>query len=125
MLLQVGIIALLTLTGFTVFLIFFVAATINAIVITLLMSLAAAGGFLALFFACVASIYIGALMVSVLVISSATVLAIFAVVIVTGWIGFFWMVWVASKKSIGIAKHSVYMTGSALSVYSPAQRHHE
>lgn len=84
MLLQVGIIALLTLTGFTVFLIFFVAATINAIVITLLMSLAAAGGFLALFFACVASIYIGALMVSVLVISSATVLAIFAVVIVTG-----------------------------------------
>lgn len=122
---SVGTIALLTLTGFTFFLIFFVAATINAIVITLLMSLAAAGGFLALFFVCVAAIYVGVLMVSVFVISSATVVAIFAVVIVTGWIGFFWTVWVASKKSIGIAKHSVYMTGSALSAYSPARHHHE
>ncbi|CAI9758128.1 unnamed protein product [Fraxinus pennsylvanica] len=122
---SVGTIALLALTGFTFFLIFFVAATINAIVITLLMSLAAAGGFLALFFACVAAIYVGVLMVSVFVISSATVVAIFAVVIVTGWIGFFWTVWVASKKSIGIAKHSVYMTGSALSAYSPARNHHD
>ncbi|KAL2521942.1 hypothetical protein Fot_25865 [Forsythia ovata] len=123
---SVGTISLLTLTGFTVFLIFFVAATINAIVISLLMSLAAAGGFLALFFACVAAIYVGALMLSVFVISTTTVVAIISVLIAAGWIGFFWTVWLVSKKSIGIAKQSLHMTGSALSAYSPSwhSRHH-
>lgn len=83
-LLQVGTIALLALTGLTVFMLFFVAATVNAIVISLLMSLAAAGGFLALFFAFMTAIYIGALSVAVFVISTATISAIIAVLITTG-----------------------------------------
>jgi hypothetical protein len=63
---------------------FFVAATFNAIVISLLVSLAAAGGFLALFFTCVTFIYIGALSVAAFVISSATISAIIAALIATG-----------------------------------------
>lgn len=63
---------------------FFVAATINTVVISLLVSLAAAGGFLALFFSCLAAIYITALFVAVFVISSATISAVIAVLIATG-----------------------------------------
>ena len=83
-LLQVGTIAFLGLTGLLVFMLFFVAATFNAIVISLLVSLAAAGGFLALFFTCVTFIYIGALSVAAFVISSATISAIIAALIATG-----------------------------------------
>ena len=69
---------------------FFLAATFNAIVISLLMDLAAAGGFLALFFfACITTIYIGALSLAVVVIFTATFSAIIASLITTGWIGFF------------------------------------
>ncbi|KAL7192695.1 hypothetical protein ACSBR2_024503 [Camellia fascicularis] len=84
---SVGTIGLLALTGLVVFMLFFLAATVNAIIISLLVSLAAAGGFLALFFACVTAIYIGALSVAVFVISTATISAIIAVLIATSWIG--------------------------------------
>ncbi|PIA63759.1 hypothetical protein AQUCO_00201240v1 [Aquilegia coerulea] len=124
---SVGTIVSLALTGLLVFMLFFLAATINAIVISLLMSLAAAGGFLAIFFACMTAIYIGALSVAVFVISSATITTIFAVLVATGWVGFFWTVWMATKKGMGLAKHSLTMTGSALSAYSAARqvRHNE
>ncbi|KAI8536584.1 hypothetical protein RHMOL_Rhmol10G0269000 [Rhododendron molle] len=126
---SVGTITLLALTGLTVFMLFFVAATVNAIVISLLMSLAAAGGFLALFFAFMTAIYIGALSVAVFVISTATISAIIAVLITTGWIGFFWTIWLATKKSVELAKHSLTVTGSAVSAYSSGRharrRHHE
>ncbi|KAF5186920.1 voltage-dependent L-type calcium channel subunit [Thalictrum thalictroides] len=119
---SVGTIVSLALTGLLVFMLFFLAATINAIVISLLMSLAAAGGFLAIFFACMTAIYIGALSVALFVISSATITTIFAVLIATGWVGFFWTVWIATKKGMGLAKHSITMTGSALSAYSAARQ---
>ncbi|CAL5371537.1 unnamed protein product [Camellia sinensis] len=118
---SVGTIGLLALTGLVVFMLFFLAATVNAIIISLLVSLAAAGGFLALFFTCVTAIYIGALSVAVFVISTATISAIIAVLIATSWIGFFWTVWLATKKSVGLAKHSLTVTGSALSAYSSAR----
>ncbi|GAV58460.1 hypothetical protein CFOL_v3_01994 [Cephalotus follicularis] len=121
---SVGTITLLTLTGLLVFTLFFLAATVNAIVISLLMSLAAAGGFLALFFAFVTAIYIGALSIAVFVISAATISAIIAVLIATGWIGFFLAVWLATKKSVGLAKHSLSFTGSALSNYTSARHAH-
>ncbi|KAJ4973505.1 hypothetical protein NE237_006679 [Protea cynaroides] len=124
---SVGTIILVALTGLLVFMLFFLAATTNAVIISLLMSLAAAGGFLAIFFACVTAIYIGALSVAAFAISTATVSTIIAVVIATGWIGFFWTVWLATKKSMGLAQHSVSMAGSALSAYSSARyarRHH-
>lgn len=124
-----GSVTLLTLTGFLVFVLFFLAATFNAVVISLLMSLAAVGGFLAIFFACVTAIYVGALTVAVIAISTATVSAIVAVVIATGWIGFFWTIWLATKKSVGLAKHSLSATGSALSAYSSSRHqnhnHHD
>ncbi|XP_050101855.1 uncharacterized protein LOC126581953 [Malus sylvestris] len=115
---SVGTITLLALTGLLVFMLFFVAATFNAVVISLLLSLAAAGGFLAIFFACVTAIYIGALSVAVFVISATTILTIGAVLIATGWIGFFWIMWLATKKSVGLAKQSLNVTGSAISAYS-------
>ncbi|GLT73536.1 hypothetical protein SLA2020_453870 [Shorea laevis] len=118
---SVGTIGFLALTGLLVFMLFFVAATFNAIVISLLVSLAVAGGFLALFFTCVTFIYIGALSVAAFVISSATISAIIAALIATGWIAFFWTLWLATKKSLDVAKHSLTMTGSAFSAYSSAR----
>ncbi|KAL1536854.1 hypothetical protein AAHA92_29435 [Salvia divinorum] len=117
---SVGTIVFLTLAGLLVFMLFFVAATVNAVVISLVMSLAAAGGFLAIFFACVAAIYIGALSVAIFVISTATISCIIAVLIAAGWIGFFCTLWIAAQKSIGLAKHSIFITGSAVSAYSSA-----
>ncbi|KAK9902407.1 hypothetical protein M0R45_001646 [Rubus argutus] len=124
---SVGTITLVALTGFLVFMLFFLAATFNAIVISLLLSLAAAGGFLALFFAFVVAIYIGALSVAVFVVSTTTISAIVAILITTGWIGFFWFVWLATKKSLGLAKRSLSVTGTTLSAYSYARHahHHE
>ncbi|KAL9230627.1 hypothetical protein vseg_005955 [Gypsophila vaccaria] len=128
---SVGTITFLTLTGILVFLLFLAAATTNAVILSLFVSLAAAGGCLAIFFACVAAIYIGALSVAVFVISSVTISAIITVLIVSGWIGFFWILWAATRKSVGIAKHSASFTGSALSAYTSAwhvkrqsQNHH-
>ncbi|GER47060.1 mucolipin-1 [Striga asiatica] len=117
---MVGTIGLLVLTGLLVFMLFFAAATMNAVIISLLVSLAAAGGFLALFFACVAAIYVGALTVALFAISTVTISAVIAVLTVAGWIGFFWTLWLAARKGISVAKHSVTMTGSAVSAYSTA-----
>lgn len=125
---SVGAIALVTLTGLLVFMLFFAAATVNAIVISLLVSLAVAGGFLAMFFAFLTAIYIGALAVAVFVISAATISATIAVIIATGWIGFFWTLWLGMKKSVGFAKYSLDATGSVISAYSStrfARRTHE
>ncbi|CAN6570064.1 unnamed protein product [Malus baccata var. baccata] len=123
---SVGTITLVALTGLLVFMLFLMAATFNAVVISLLLSLAAAGGFLAIFFACVTVIYIGALSVAVFVISATTITAMGAVLFATGWIGFFWIVFLASKKSLGLAKKSFGATGSVLAAYSSTRhaRHH-
>ncbi|KAG0467744.1 hypothetical protein HPP92_017072 [Vanilla planifolia] len=81
---SVGTITLLALTGLLIFMVFFLAATLNAIIISLLMSLAAAGGFLALFFAFTTFIYVGALFVAAFVISTAVTLSIIGIIIATG-----------------------------------------
>ncbi|KAK8532258.1 hypothetical protein V6N13_131596 [Hibiscus sabdariffa] len=121
---SVGTVTFLTLTGLLVFMLFFLAATVNALIISFLIALAAAGGFLAIFFACVTVIYVGALSVAAFVISIATISAIIAAVVVTGWVGFFWALWLGTKKSMDLAKHSFSMTGSALSAYSSARHAH-
>ncbi|PON74999.1 voltage-dependent L-type calcium channel subunit [Parasponia andersonii] len=123
---SVGTITLVAMTGLLVFTLFFLVATFNAIVISLLISLAAAGGFLALFFAGVTAVYIGALSIAAFVISATAISTIVAILIATGWIGFFCTLWLATKKSVGLAKHSLSVTGSALSAYSTARhaRHH-
>nr|XP_010905612.1 uncharacterized protein LOC105032758 [Elaeis guineensis] len=118
---SVGTITLLALTGLLVFMLFFLAATLNAIIIAFLMSLAAAGGFLALFFACLTAIYIGALSVAVFIISTTTISTMIAVMIATGWVGFFCVVWLAVKKSVNLTKQSLSMTSSAISAYSAAR----
>ncbi|WOL20140.1 hypothetical protein Cni_G28942 [Canna indica] len=117
---SVGTITLLALTGFLIFMCFLFAATLNAIIVSLLMSLAAAGGFLAIFFACLTAIYIGALSFAVFIISTTTISAIIAVMIAAGWIGLFWVVWFVIKKSVDLTKQSVTVTSSAISAYSTA-----
>lgn len=82
--LQVGTVTLLAVTGLLVFMLFFVAATANAIIVSFLISLAVAGGFLAFFFVCVTAIYIAALSLGVFVISTMTIATIIAVLITTG-----------------------------------------
>ncbi|TYI72809.1 hypothetical protein E1A91_D07G084700v1 [Gossypium mustelinum] len=121
---SVGSIAFLTLTGLLVFMLFFLAATVNAVIISSLIALAAAGGFLALFFACVTAFYIGAISVAAFVISTAIISAIIAALVATGWVGFFWVLWLGTKRSMDLAKHSLSITGSAFSAYSSAQHAH-
>ncbi|RDX86802.1 hypothetical protein CR513_31814, partial [Mucuna pruriens] len=120
--LAVGTVAFVSLTGLLVFMLFFLAATINAIAISLLMSLAAAGGFLALFFAFVTAIYIGALSVAIFTISVTTFWTTVVILIITGWIGFIYSVWLVTRKSFGFAKHSFGVTGSAISSYTTARQ---
>lgn len=122
--LSIGTIAFLALTGLLVFMLFFLAATTNAIVISLLMSMAAVGSVLALFFACVTAVYVGALAIAFFVISTATCSAVIAVLVATGWIGFLWTVWLATKKSVDLAKHTIGATGSAISAYSTGRHFH-
>ncbi|KAK1277919.1 hypothetical protein QJS04_geneDACA017199 [Acorus gramineus] len=121
---SVGTITLLALTGFLVFILFFLGATISAIVISLLVSLVAVGGFLSLFFSCLIAIYIGALLVATFVISIMTITTIAAVIVATGWVGFLWTLWLAARKSVDLTKHSLNMTSSAISAYSTTRQTH-
>ncbi|CAN0877428.1 hypothetical protein LINGRAHAP2_LOCUS11879 [Linum grandiflorum] len=119
---SVGTVALIATTGMLVFMLFFVAAIFNAVVISLIMSLAAAGGFLAIFFTCLTAVYVGAISVAIFVISTATISAIVAVLVATGWLAFFCCIWLVTKKSVGIAKHSLSFTGSAISAWHTRHR---
>jgi hypothetical protein len=67
-----------------VFTFFLVAAATAGIVISILMSLGAAGGFLAVLFAFLAAMYVGLLSVAVIVISATTVATVIAITIATG-----------------------------------------
>ncbi|KAL1213067.1 hypothetical protein V5N11_001071 [Cardamine amara subsp. amara] len=113
----IGTIVLLTTMALVVFTLFFVAATANAIIVSLLISLAVAGGFLALFFLCLTGIYIGALSVAAFFISTATISAVVCILIASGWIGFFYVVWLGTRGSVRLAKQSVSVVGSAISEF--------
>jgi hypothetical protein len=63
---------------------FLVAAATAGIVISILMSLGAAGGFLAVTFAFLAAMYVGLLSVAVVVISATTVATVIGITIATG-----------------------------------------
>lgn len=115
---SVGTILLLAMTGFGAFMLFFLAATTNTIIVGLLMSLAAVGGFMAIFFTCLVAIFVGALSVAAFVISVTTLVTITAVSIAAGWIGFFWLVWQGIKKSLDVTRSSFLITASALSSIS-------
>ncbi|CAH8364703.1 unnamed protein product [Eruca vesicaria subsp. sativa] len=95
-----GTIVLFTVIALVVFTLFFVAATTNAIIISLLFSLAVAGGFLSLFFLSLTATYIGALSVAAFVISTATVSAVVSILFASGWIGFFYAVWLGARGSL-------------------------
>ncbi|KAL1833530.1 hypothetical protein ACET3Z_003181 [Daucus carota] len=118
---SVGTVTFLALAGCLVFMLFFLVATMNAIVISFLMSLAAVGLFLAFFFACVTTIYVGALFIAAFVISTATISTIVAVLFVTGWAGFLYSMWLLIKKGVDLASHSLSITGSAASAFSSPQ----
>uniref|UniRef100_A0A0E0LUU8 Uncharacterized protein n=1 Tax=Oryza punctata TaxID=4537 RepID=A0A0E0LUU8_ORYPU len=119
---SVGTITLIALTGLLIFMFFLLVATTNAVVVSILMSLAAAGGFLAMFFACLVAVYIGVVSVAIFVISTTVISAIVGVMIATGWLGFFWMIWFAARKSMDLTKHSIGVTNSAIQSYN-ASRH--
>lgn len=106
-----GTIGLVTTMALVVFALFFVAATFNAIIISLLVSLAAAGGFLALFFLSLAGIYIGALSVAAFVVSTVTISAVVSVLFASGWIGFFYAVWLGARGSLRLVKQSLSVMG--------------
>lgn len=119
---SLGTITLIALTGLLIFMFFLLVATANAVIVSVLMSMAAAGGFLALFFACLVAVYIGAVSIAVFAISATVISAVVGVMIATGWVGFFWMIWFAARKGMDLTKHSIGMTSSAIHSYS-ASRH--
>lgn len=108
-----GVVTLLALTGILVFMLFFVAATVNAIVISLLISMAAVGGFLAIFFFCLTAIYIATLFVAAFVTFTVTISSIIAALVAAGWIGLIWMVWMGVSKGATYAKRSLNVDGQA------------
>uniref|UniRef100_A0A0A9FVS7 Uncharacterized protein n=1 Tax=Arundo donax TaxID=35708 RepID=A0A0A9FVS7_ARUDO len=118
---SVGTITLIALTGLLIFMFFLLVATANAVVVSVLMSLAAAGGFLAIFFACLVAVYIGAVSIATFAFSATVISAIVGVMIATGWVGFFWMIWFAARKSMDLTKHSIGMTSSAIQSYSTSR----
>ncbi|KAE8808879.1 hypothetical protein D1007_14631 [Hordeum vulgare] len=81
---SVRTITLISLTGLLIFMSFLLVATSNAIVDSVLMSLAAVGGFLALFFACLVAVYVGAVSIAIFVISATVISAIVVAMIATG-----------------------------------------
>lgn len=111
----VGSILLLALTGLGLFMLFFLAATIYAIIIGLLLSLAIVGGFMAIVFTCLAVFYFGALASAAFVISTTTLLTIAAIVVASGSVACFWFVLQGARKSLNVAKDSLAVTSSALS----------
>ncbi|KAJ4908285.1 Uncharacterized protein Rs2_11943 [Raphanus sativus] len=110
-----GTIVILTTIALVVFTLFLVAATANAVIISLLVSLAVAGGFLSLFFLSLTATYIGALSVAAFVISAATVSAVVSVLSASGWAGFFYLVWLGARGSLRFATR---VMGLAFSGYS-------
>ncbi|KAK1441374.1 hypothetical protein QVD17_07224 [Tagetes erecta] len=108
-----GIVTFLALTGMLVFMVVFAAATVNAIVISLLISFAAVGGFLAVFFACMTTMYIGLLCITAFVTFTITISSIIAALVAAGWIGFIWMIWLAASKSVGIVKRIAYAANAS------------
>ncbi|XP_071710520.1 uncharacterized protein [Rutidosis leptorrhynchoides] len=117
---SVGIVTLLALTGLLVFMMFFAAATVNAIVISLLISLAAVGGFLAIFFTCLTAMYICVLFFAALVTFTVTISSIVAALVAAGWIGFIWITWFAVSKGAAFAKR--YMSIAYAAANASGQR---
>jgi hypothetical protein len=68
---------------------FLLVATANAVIVSVLMSLAAAGGFLAIFFACLVAVYIGAVSAAIFAISATVISAVVGVMIATGKLSLF------------------------------------
>jgi hypothetical protein len=115
---SVGLVLLIALTGFIVFSLFLLIATANAVVVGLLMSASAVGAFTACFFTALTLIYVGVLTAAAFAIGTATVVCAGAVLFVTGWIAFAWVVWQGVKSSMHIAKNSLALTGEAISTMS-------
>ncbi|CAN6806098.1 unnamed protein product [Brassica oleracea] len=115
----IGTIVILTIVALVVFTLFFVAATANAIIISLLVSLSVAGGFLSLFFLSLTATYIGALSVAAFVISTATVSAVVSILFASGWIGFFYLVWLGARGSLRLAKQVMRLaiSGNSFSLH--------
>lgn len=110
----VGIVLLLGLAGIGAFMFFFLVATLNAVVVGFLGSLASVGAFTAFFFITLTAVYIGALIVAVLSISTITFVCICAALTVSGWIAFFWVLWQGLKKGVDVCKASYFMSVSSL-----------
>ncbi|KAK4278061.1 hypothetical protein QN277_015959 [Acacia crassicarpa] len=95
-------------------------ATFHAMVISLFVLLAIAGGSLALLCACVTVIYIGALSIAIFAICTVTFWTIVAILTASGWIGFFCTLWLVASKSYELGRQFLTVTGSAIANYADA-----
>ena len=75
---------LLGLAGVAIFMLFFLIATVNAVAIGFLGSVASVGAFATLFFISLICIYIGAIIIAVLSISTITFVCVCAALIAAG-----------------------------------------
>ncbi|KAG2643285.1 hypothetical protein PVAP13_2KG303302 [Panicum virgatum] len=99
---SVGSVALAALTGLLIVVVFVAAAATNAVAFSVLVSMTAAGAFLAVLLALLAAAYVCALSVAVLVISATTVVTVIAITIASGWAAFFWVVWFGARECLNL-----------------------
>ncbi|RLM86998.1 uncharacterized protein C2845_PM04G13650 [Panicum miliaceum] len=98
----VGSVALAAVTGLLIVVVFVAAAATNAVAFSILVSMTAAGGLLAVLLALLAAAYVCALSVAVFVISSTTIVTVIAITIATGWAAFFWVVWFGARECLNL-----------------------
>ncbi|KAH7422569.1 hypothetical protein KP509_12G014800 [Ceratopteris richardii] len=79
---------------------FFLIATVNAVVLAFLGSVASVGAFAMAFFVSLIFIYSGAILVAAMSISTVTSLCICGALAVAGWIGVFWFILQGLKMTV-------------------------
>ncbi|RLN33020.1 uncharacterized protein C2845_PM03G33810 [Panicum miliaceum] len=99
---SVGSVALAALTALLIVVVFVAAAATNAVAFSVLVSMTAAGGLLAVLLALLAAAYVCALSAAVFVISATTIVTVIAITIATGWAAFFWVVWFGARECLNL-----------------------
>ncbi|XP_024533764.1 uncharacterized protein LOC112347300 isoform X1 [Selaginella moellendorffii] len=113
--LQVGLVGLAALVALATFVVVFVSATANAMMISLILSISLVGFLMASFFTSLTAVYVGALLAAGVTISSLTFFSICGMIMAAGWFTFSWGIWNFVRKIFQIVRYSAGSVWSALS----------
>ncbi|XP_024533765.1 uncharacterized protein LOC112347300 isoform X2 [Selaginella moellendorffii] len=111
----VGLVGLAALVALATFVVVFVSATANAMMISLILSISLVGFLMASFFTSLTAVYVGALLAAGVTISSLTFFSICGMIMAAGWFTFSWGIWNFVRKIFQIVRYSAGSVWSALS----------